>query len=74
MHDLSDSGTLLADRDVDTVELLLLVGASISTLLVGDGIDGDGGLTGLTATKIRDVPRLSQAVATHSLLPSEHLG
>jgi len=51
LHDLGDSGALLADSDVDTVETVSLWHASGETsLLVDDGIDGDGSLTGLTVT------------------------
>ena len=50
LDELSNGGTLLADGDVDTVELLLLLIALVPALLVEDGVDGDGGLTSLTVT------------------------
>ena len=48
LDDLSDGGSLLSDGDVDAVELLLLLAGVVETLLVDDGVDGDGGLAGLT--------------------------
>lgn len=45
LHDLGDSGSLLSDGDVDTVQLLLLVSASVETGLVDDGVNGNGGLS-----------------------------
>lgn len=45
LHQLSHSGSLLADGDVDAVQLLLLVGALVETLLVDDGVDGNGGFS-----------------------------
>ena len=50
LDELSDGGTLLADSNIDTVELLVLVLAVVPPLLVEDGVDGDGGLAGLTVT------------------------
>ncbi len=50
LHDLRNGGALLAHGDVDAVELLALVVAVVPALLVDEGIDGDGGLTGLTVT------------------------
>src|SRR3546814_19202226 len=38
---------LLADHDVDAVELFLLVAGGVDVLLVDDGVDRDGGLAGL---------------------------
>ncbi len=48
LDDLGDGRPLLPDGDVDAVQLLLLVGAVVEPLLVDDGVDGDGGLAGLT--------------------------
>ena len=48
LHDLGDGGPLLSDGDVDAEELLLVVSGVVETLLVDDGVDGDGGLAGLT--------------------------
>lgn len=50
LDELSDGGTLLADGDVDTVELLGLVLAVVPLLLVEHGVESDGSLTGLTIT------------------------
>lgn len=47
---LSDGGSLLADGNVDTVELLGLVGSVVPSLLVQDGIEGNSSLSGLTVT------------------------
>ena len=47
---LSNSRTLLADSDVDTVKLLLLLVTGIDALLVENGVEGDGSLSGLTVT------------------------
>ena len=46
--DLRDGRALLADRDVDAVELLALVVALVDVLLVDEGVERDGGLAGLT--------------------------
>ena len=40
-------GALLADGDIDAVELLRLVVALVERLLVEDRVEGDGGLAGL---------------------------
>src|SRR5216683_5126937 len=48
LDDLGDGGAFLADRDIDTIELNLLVGATVVVLLVEDGVDRDRGLAGLT--------------------------
>lgn len=48
LDELSDGGALLADGDVDAVELLGLVVAGVPALLVQDGVESDGGLAGLT--------------------------
>jgi hypothetical protein len=47
---LSNSRSLLADSDVDTVKLLGFIGSSVPSLLVEDGIECDGSLSGLTIT------------------------
>lgn len=38
----------MPDGHVDAVELLLLLSGVVEALLVDDGVDGDGGLAGLT--------------------------
>jgi hypothetical protein len=50
LDELGDSGSLLADGNVDTVELLLLVGTVVPSLLVQHSIESDGSLSGLTVT------------------------
>ena len=50
LHNLCDGGPLLADSDVDTVELLLGVVSVVESLLVDDGVDGDGGFASLPVT------------------------
>merc|ERR1719209_364507 len=50
LHNLGDSGPLLADSDVDTVELLLGVIGLVESLLVDDGVDGNGSLASLPVT------------------------
>lgn len=50
LDQLGDGGSLLTDGDVDTVQLLGLVGTVVESLLVQDGVEGDGGLTGLSVT------------------------
>jgi hypothetical protein len=47
---LGDGGTLLTNGDVDTVKLLRLVGSVVDTLLVENGVESDGSLSGLTVT------------------------
>jgi len=48
--ELADGGLFLADSDVDAVELLDLVIVVEELFLVEDGVEGDGGLTGLPVT------------------------
>jgi len=50
LDELGDGRSLLANSDVDTVKLLLLVGTVVPLLLVKNGVDGNGGLSGLTVT------------------------
>ena len=47
LDELGDGGALLADGDVDAVELDLLVAGGVERLLVEDGVEDDGGLAGL---------------------------
>jgi len=50
LHDVRDGGSLLADGNVDAVELLAILGVAVGegSLLVQDGVDGDGSLAGLS--------------------------
>jgi hypothetical protein len=50
LDELSDCRTLLTNGDVDAVQLLHLILTIVPPLLVEDGVDGDGGLSGLTVT------------------------
>lgn len=50
LYDLSDSGSLLSDGDVDAVKLLLFVGSIVEPLLVNNGVDGQGSLASLSVT------------------------
>lgn len=50
LDQLGNGGSLLAHSDVDTVQLLGLVSAVVPSLLVQDGVNGNGGLTGLSVT------------------------
>ena len=50
LDELSNGGSLLTNGNVDTVELLGLIRTVVPSLLVEDGVNGDGGLTGLTIT------------------------
>jgi len=45
---LGDGGLLLADGDVDAVELLGLLALLVESPLVQDGVESDGGLSGLS--------------------------
>ena len=49
-HDVGDGGSLLTDGDVDAVEGLDEVTGLEGSLLVEDGINGDGSFSGLTIT------------------------
>jgi hypothetical protein len=72
--ELGNGGTFLTDSDVDTVELLVLVLAIIPPLLVEDGVNGDGGFTGLTVTN--DKLTLATTDGNHSInrLNTSHHG
>ena len=43
LHQLSHSGPLLSNGDVDAVQLLLLISSLIEALLVDDCVNGNGG-------------------------------
>ena len=45
LDQLGHGGPLLADGHIDAVQLLLLVCAIVETLLVDDGVDGNGGFS-----------------------------
>src|SRR6185312_740183 len=47
LDDLRHGRALLADRDIDAVELSLLVARGVHRLLIEEGVDGNGGLAGL---------------------------
>src|SRR5690606_11520576 len=50
LHQLCNGRALLADCDIDAVELLALIVAVDQRLLVKEGVENDRGLTGLTVT------------------------
>merc|ERR1719391_1671251 len=50
LYNLGDGGPLLANSNVDTVQLLLGIVSLVESLLVDDGVDGDGGLASLSVT------------------------
>ena len=45
LNNLGHSRSFLTNGDVDTVQLLLLIGTIVETLLVNDGINGNGSFT-----------------------------
>ena len=50
LDELSDCRSLLSDGDIDTIELLDFIASVVPLLLVENGVDGNGGFTGLTIT------------------------
>lgn len=62
---LGNSGSLLTDGNVDAVQLLGLIVGVVPPLLVEDGIQGDGSLSGLTITN--DQLTLTTADGNHSV-------
>src|SRR3954469_12147316 len=48
LHELGNGRALLADRDVDAIQLDVLVRLRVERLLVEDGVERDRGLAGLT--------------------------
>lgn len=50
LDELSDGGSLLANGNVDTVELLGLVVGGVPSLLIEHGVKSDGSLSSLTVT------------------------
>ena len=65
LHDVSDGGSLLADGNVDAVELLGVLDVAVNegALLVQDGVDSDGSLAGLSVAN----DQLSLASANRNL-------
>src|SRR4051794_32826105 len=47
LGELDDGGALLPDRDIDAVELHLLIASGVDRLLVQDGVERNRGLAGL---------------------------
>ena len=60
------SGSLLANGDIDTVEGLGVVASLEDSLLIDDGVDCDGGFTGLSVTN----DQLTLASANRHLINS----
>ena len=50
LDNVGDGGSLLTNGNVDAVKLLGLIGASVTNLLVKDGINSNSSLTGLSIT------------------------
>lgn len=50
LDDLGHGGPLLSNSNVDAVQFLLLLSSVVESLLVDDGVDGNGGFAGLTIT------------------------
>jgi hypothetical protein len=50
LDELSNGRALLANGDIDTIELLVLILTVIPMLLVENSVDGDGSLASLTVT------------------------
>lgn len=50
LDELGNGGSLLSNSDVDAVKLLGLVGSVVPSLLVKNGVEGNGSLPGLTIT------------------------
>jgi hypothetical protein len=65
LDQLSNGGTLLANGNVHTVQLLGLIVTIVPSLLVKHGIEGDGGLAGLTITN--DQLTLTTADRNHGI-------
>jgi hypothetical protein len=65
LDELGDGGALLSNGDVDTVELLLLVGAVVPAGLVKHGVESDGSLSSLTVTN--DQLTLTTADGNHGV-------
>ena len=68
-HDLGNSGSLLTNGNVDAVKFLLLVSSIVETLLVDDGIDGDGRLAENEISNIKlclDISMLNPGMFTQS--------
>lgn len=66
LDDLSDSGALLTDGDVNTVQLLLLISSVVEALLVDDGINGNGGFAEIFKT----LSQIIRSSFTWNFLPS----
>src|SRR3546814_17873735 len=71
-HDLSNGGVLLADGNIDAVELLALIVALIGGLLVDEGVDGDSGLAGLAVAD--DQLELTAAAGNQRVNGLEEIG
>ena len=50
LYDLSHSGSLLTNGNVNAVQLLTFFSCIVKSLLVDDGVDGDGSFASLTIT------------------------
>ncbi|EAV43677.1 hypothetical protein SIAM614_03331 [Stappia aggregata IAM 12614] len=50
LHELGNGGALLADCNVDAIQLGVFIVGSVQRLLVQEGVENDRGFTGLTVT------------------------
>lgn len=65
LDELSNSGSLLTNSNVDTIQLLLLITTIVPSLLVKDGVETDGSLACLTITN--DQFTLTTANGNHGI-------
>mmetsp|Transcript_45084 Transcript_45084/g.82407 ORF Transcript_45084/g.82407 Transcript_45084/m.82407 type:complete len:200 (-) Transcript_45084:383-982(-) len=73
LEELCHGGTLLADGNVDAIEMSLLVRTGIDRLLVQDGVDGNGCFPRLAvANDELPLPTSNGDKAVHGLDPSRH--
>lgn len=65
LNELGDSGTLLTNSNIHTVQLLGLIGSIVPALLVKNGVESDGGLASLAITN--DKLTLSTSNGNHGI-------
>ena len=58
LHQLSYSGPLLTNSNIDTIQLLLLFRSVIEALLIDDGVDGNSGFAAGEMYKANTVFRI----------------
>src|SRR5207253_2899146 len=73
LDDLGHGRALLADGDVNAVELGGLIARGVDLLLVQNGVDGDGGLAGLAVADDQlALPAADGGQAVDALQPGVH--